>query len=313
MKKLAALFLVVGVYVSLNAQDSFFLNSNQSLLCLNPSFAGSNGGFRNQVSFRNQWPNLSGRVITFLNSADVYLSPAKAGIGASVIYDEMWLGVYTSSLYSLSYAQHLLFYGGKLKLIPSLQMSYGHRKLDVSQMNIGVELSDPRHGYLWDPTGPGPVYEKTYFDVSAGFLINYQEKLFVGASFFHLNQADVGFAGAQGLPHKVNLHTSYNMECNKNLRLQFFALMNVQQDFYTTRLAVNALLYDHLITGLACSNYESAILSAGYRNPLFTFLLGYDLTISKLAGNTVGSWEMHASYNLRSKELRRSVTSFETW
>ncbi len=111
----------------------------------------------------------------------------------------------------------------------------------------------------------------------------------------------------------MNLHVSYNLECNKNLRLQFFGLMNVQQDYYTTRLALNALLSNHLITGLACSNYDTAILSAGYRNSFFTFLAGYDVTISKLAGNTGGSWEFHASYNLRSKDLRRSVTSFETW
>jgi len=312
MKKLAAAFLVVSLCVSLNAQDPFFLNSNQSLLSLNPSFAGSNGGFRNQFSYRNQWPNLSGRIVTYLNSADVYLSPIKAGVGVSVLYDDVWSGTYNSSLYSFSYAQHLRFYDGKLKLIPSLQMSYAHRKLDASDIYYGA-IGDPRYGYLWAPTGSGPVYEKTYFDVSAGFLINYQEKFFAGASFFHLNQADVGFTEERSQPHRLTIHTSYNMDLTENTQLQFLCVFNHQQYYSTTRLSLNALFYKHLITGIASSSFDTAILSGGYRNNFFTLLVGYDVTISKLAGNTAGSWEIHASYNLRSKGLRRSVTSFETW
>lgn len=315
MKKLVTTFLVVVVCASLKAQDAFFLNSNQSLLSLNPSFAGSNGGFRNQFSYRNQWPNLSGRTVTYLNCADVYLSPIKAGIGVSVLYDDMWIGYYTSSLYAFSYAQQLGFNGGKLKLIPSLQLSYGHRKIDAASYTFhsGGELSDPRYGFPLVPTGPGFNYEKTFVDVSAGFLINYQEKLYAGASFFHLNQADVGFTEGQGLPRRVTIHTSYNMEVSENTQLQFLCLLNNQQNYTTMRLSLNALVYKHLITGLASSNFDTAILSAGYRNPFFSLLVGYDVTISKLAGNTGGSWEMHASFNLRNKELRRSIPSFEAW
>lgn len=313
MKKVVSAFFVFGLSVCLNAQDPFFLNSNQSLLSLNPSFAGSNGGFRNQFSYRNQWPNLSGRIVTYLNSADVYLSPIKAGIGASVVYDDMWIGTCTSSLYSFSYAQHLRFYEGKLKLIPSLQMSYGHRKLDASGIFYYGEIGDPRYGFPLNLTSPQPVYEKTYFDVSAGFLINYKEKLFAGASFFHLNQADVGFTEEQIQPYKVTIHTSYNMDLMENTQLQFLCVVNHQQEYSTTRLSLNAVYFNHLITGLAISNFDTAILSGGYRNNFFTLLVGYDLTISKLAGITTGSWEMHASFNLRNKELRRSLTSFETW
>lgn len=314
MKKLAAAFLVGSLCVGLHAQDPFFLNSNQSLLSLNPSFAGSNGGVRNQFSYRNQWPNLSGRTVSYLNTADVYLKPIKAGIGVSVLYDEMWLGYYTSSLYSFSYAQHLRLCGGKLKLIPSLQWSYGHRKIDASQsFYYGGELNDPRYGCPLVPTGPGFNYEKTFVDVSAGFLINYREKWYAGASIFHLNQADVGFTEGQGLPRRVAIHTSYNMEVSENTQLQFLCLLNNQQNYTTMRLSLNALVYKHLITGLASSNFDTAILSAGYRNPFFSLLVGYDVTISKLAGNTGGSWEFHASFNLRNKELRRSIPSFEAW
>lgn len=308
MKKVASAFFVFGLCVCLRAQDAFFLNSNQSLLSLNPSFAGSNGGFRNQFSFRNQWPNLSGRYITFLNSADLYLSGIKAGIGATVMFDQFGLGEYSSKLYSFTYAQHLHFKGGQIKVIPSFQIGFGYRAIDVSQWGFR-EPYDYRYGYALDSSR----IEKSYLDLNTGLLFSYLDKLYVGASIFHMNQPDVGFAGGQGLPQRVNLHVSYNLECNKNLRLQFSGLLNVQQDYYTTRLALNALFYDHLITGLACSNYDTAILSAGYRNSFFSMLVGYDVTISNLAGNATGSWELHASYNLRSKDLRRSVTSFETW
>lgn len=173
-----------------------------------------------------------------------------------------------------------------------MQLSYGYRELDVSLLDNGAMLSHPIYGNIsdtWKLPGGGPVYEKSYVDLSAGFLVNYREKLFAGVSIFHLNQPDVGLFEARGLPQHVKLHASYNMEYTKNLRLQFFCLMNVQQDFYSARLAVNALVFDHLISGVAYSDFNTAVLSAGYRNSFFTILMGYDVTISKLAGYTAAS------------------------
>jgi len=82
MKKLylvivASFFLIQGI----KSQDPKFLNSNQSLLYLNPSFAGSNGGFRAQLSWQRQWPEYRFGFVTYQAAVDGYIPGINAGIG----------------------------------------------------------------------------------------------------------------------------------------------------------------------------------------------------------------------------------------
>ena len=78
-------------------------------------------------------------------------------------------------------------------------------------------------------------------------------------------------------------------------------------------VGIDAILNNHLIIGGGYRNQDAINLILGYRNNLFTLQGGYDVTISKLAGNTAGSWEISASFNLRNKDLRKSLTDFEKW
>ena len=72
IKRYLLVFLIAFVFKT-QAQDPLFTNNQQSLLYLNPSFAGSNGFMRYQTVYRNQWPNLSSPYVTFYNSFDSYI------------------------------------------------------------------------------------------------------------------------------------------------------------------------------------------------------------------------------------------------
>jgi hypothetical protein len=78
MKYLNVLFIIISFQA--NAQDPVYTNTQQSLVALNPSFAGSNGLFRFQSTTRSQWFNLSGSYLTYYNSVDAYIKPIKGGI-----------------------------------------------------------------------------------------------------------------------------------------------------------------------------------------------------------------------------------------
>jgi hypothetical protein len=66
------------------------------------------------------------------------------------------------------------------------------------------------------------------------------------------------------------------------------------------------------MAGASWLSTNAIVLNAGYRADTFSFLLGYDTSYDRNSRNTVGSWEFHATYNLRNKEKRYTLTSFET-
>jgi len=302
--------LIFSVLIS-NAQDPVFYNSNQSLIYLNPSFAGSNGGIRNQFSYRNQWPQTSYNFSTYLNTVDLYIKAIRGGLAVSAMQDDVYSGRLKTNALSLSYAQYFSLMDGNLKIIPSIQMSYVQRVLDVESLSFGDAL-DPRYGLVWSTQLP-PVLKKSYADFSSGLLVTFKNKLFIGTSFFHMNQPDGGLLDTRKIPVNFNFHASYNFKLSEKSCLQALYRTNSQSMFWTNRLGLNLVSFNHLITGIGLVNWEEPVLSAGYRNNYFNLLIGYDFTLSKLAGNTAGNWELHASFNLRNKEQRKILTSFETW
>ncbi|MCW3075814.1 MAG: hypothetical protein JWO32_423 [Bacteroidetes bacterium] len=103
MRNLIALTVTI-FWCGCFAQDPLFTSTQQSLAYLNPSFTGSNGIIRNQAAFRNQWPQLSGSYVTFLNSTDVYLKRIKGGLAFTYLHDDQARGTLTTDVYSLAYA-----------------------------------------------------------------------------------------------------------------------------------------------------------------------------------------------------------------
>lgn len=126
------LILIISMALSLRlaAQDPVFSNTPQSLIHLSPSFSGSNGGLRYQGIYRNQWFNLSSPYVTLYNSVDAYIKAIRGGIGLAYMHDNQANGILVTDRIDLSYAQHLSFPDQKLKIIPSLQLSYFKRTVD---------------------------------------------------------------------------------------------------------------------------------------------------------------------------------------
>ncbi|MBA2610669.1 MAG: PorP/SprF family type IX secretion system membrane protein [Bacteroidetes bacterium] len=293
------------------AQDPTFFNARQSLVYLNPSFAGSNGGIRNQFSYRNQWPNLSGTYVTFLNTFDAYINSIKGGIYFSALHDDQAHGTLKTDVFSLGYAQYISLMEGNLKIIPSLQASAGVKQLDRTKLNFG-DVIDARRGFVWNVPSTPLVSKKTYLDLSSGLLINYKSFYF-GSSIFHINQPDEGLLGASKLPYRLSLYSSYNFKINEKTLLHFFTRYERQQKFDCLYLNVNALLFKHIIIGGGYTSNNTVDFNLGYRHDFFVLSLGYDITTSKLSENTAGSWVLQGSFNLRKKEQRKVITDFEKW
>jgi len=313
MRKIFFLYFIIFVFAKGFSQDPLFTNTSQSLVYLNPSFAGSNGGIRNQFSYRNQWPNLSGTYGTNLNSFDAYLPKIKGAVFVSVLLDDQAHGTLKTQVLSAGYAQHLSFFEGKLKIIPSLQATYLKLVLDKTKLNFGDQINSrfPEH---WSSIAGGPIIQsKSNFDFSSGLLINYKNFYF-GTSCFHINQPDQGFLGTSKLPYRLSLHSSYNFHASEKTLFNFFVNYQKQDKFDYLHLNINALFYKHLLVGAGFKSSASITnFNGGYRNNYFVLSLGYDVSLTKLSGNTAGSWEFMASFNLRNKEQQKIITDFEKW
>lgn len=208
MKIVAVLFFTLYFVCSVKSQDAVFLNSNQSLTTLNPSFAGSNGGIRYQSAFRKQWPNLSGTYVTFQNNFDAYIKPIRGGVFVGYMRDDQANGILITDKFDIGYAQYLSFYEGNLKIIPSFQASYMQLNIDKSKLTFG-DMIDARRGFVWYSNQEIVTY-KTAIDLSSGLLVNYKH-FYIGGSYFHITQPDVGLADTYRLPSRLCLFTSYNL------------------------------------------------------------------------------------------------------
>jgi type IX secretion system PorP/SprF family membrane protein len=303
MKAIVIVFCLLAC--SLSGQDPALLNTNQNLIALNPSYAGSNGLLRNQFSYRNVWPEFRGGHTLMLNSADVFLKGINGGVAASAQFEQQSSGLYTSWTSNLAYAQHFTLCEGAMKVVPSVQLGYFVKQLDVNSITFGQGLVTQ-----WSPSN-GAVARKQNVTLSSGFLMQCDRGLSAGAYFFQINQPDEGLLGESPLPLRSVQHISYSFKMGERNLMQVLTRFSQQSSHRFAQIAVNTVLCNHVIAGLSYLSGDNLQITGGLRAHYFNLVLGYDITTSRLAGNSAGSWEFSLSFNLRDKEHRRALMPFE--
>lgn len=306
------IIFVLGFSLNAFSQDPVFTNTHQSLVALNPSFAGSNGLLRYQSNTRNQWYNLSGSYLTFYNSVDMFIKPTNGGLALTYTRDDQSRGTLVTDRIDLSYAQHFNLLNKKLQLIPSLQIGVFQKKLDHSKLNFGDQI-DARRGFVWNQSY-FPIYgvqTKTNIDFSTGLIVNYKH-LYIGSSLFHITQPDEGMNGPSKLPYRSSSFVSYNFVFGENVLLNALLRVESQKPFGNAYVNLNALFLKHIMvsTGITSNSYMNAY--AGFRHNYFSLCAGYEFGLDKTI-NTAGTYELTASFNLRNKDKRKLVTDFERW
>jgi type IX secretion system PorP/SprF family membrane protein len=306
MKTTRRILLLVFLPLISMGQDADFLNTNQSLISLNPSFAGSSGGLRDQLSYTDDRSGYY-RFATLQNTMDFYVKPLKAGIGLSLVLDDAYM--ITTGLVQLSYAQHLQI-GAKTRLSPAVSISYGQRNPNEGKFLVNEDV-DARFSFVWNqqPVMPLP---KRYLDAATSILLTHDNLYSVGAAVFHITQPDIGVSGTRPLPARLLIHGSYTLEFDRHL-LQFMGLTQFQGRYSLQQLSVQSVLFKHFLFGTGFNTDEMLSVNAGYRNNLFSIVAGYGSTFRKLLGSVGSAWEVHSAISIKKKELRNPSVSFENW
>lgn len=304
------------------SQEPLFLSTNQSLVYLNPSFAGSNKFSRIQLSYSNikpvvlhyangASPRLHGDFVSILAGFDTYIKPLRAGISFSYLHDNQLYKRFIAETYNVGYAQHISLLDKRLNIIPSLQFGISTEKLDRTSLTFG-DLIDVRHQFSWNSSEALPVSNRYFFDLNSGLLINYKN-IYVGASGFHINQPNAGLLGAQKIPIRLGFHASYNWHINNRTLIHVLARYEKQQSIYTYQTSITAVLFGNLILGTGFLHQNIPTGSIGFRTNFVTFQLNYAFLNKKTHSFQSNTVEASLSFNLGNFENRRKLTDIEKW
>jgi len=281
--------------LNVSAQDPYFMNVNQSLLALNPSYAGSNGGFRNQIS-HTLADNGSG-IRNNRKAVDFKIHSLNAGLGFVInSYREGF--ALTNLELGFIYAQYFPIYGGTHTVVPSVKISHVTRT-----------VNDPAFG-------PFSGRSEQTGDISAGFLFNYSKEFNFGLYWFHMNQP-----GNENTLGKVEsrylFHMSYTIQLTKKDMVQIFYRSDIQGTTIKSQVLAHFLLARNLIVNVGLDAKGRGCGGVGFKAGVFSALVGYDASLPDYGyigasnGLQNGNWEIHGALLISNKTTRGTMQPFD--
>lgn len=300
--------LVLTVFLfNLKAQDPQFTQFYANPLYLNPAFAGTARCPRIAMNYRNQWPSLASQgnsYVTYSASYDMHVNALAGGIGVLVTTDNQANGRLKTTNASFIYS-YLAPITREFSLKFALQATYLQKTLDTQHGLTFGDMIDPRRGFVWNTAETQPSNNKIAADFSAGVL-GYSKNYFFGIAANHLNQPDEGLLGYSKLPAKFTVHggTIISLEKGNESYISPNILFQAQQKFTQLNLGLY-YVNGAFVAGLWYRTGDAVIALVGLQNGNFKFGYSYDVTVTKLAGNTGGSHEISLQLQFECKAKRK--------
>jgi hypothetical protein len=295
--KYHSLLSTLTLAVTLSAQDVPFNSPNQSLVITNPSFAGTNGGFRNQTSFASYKPaySITGNNTVSQSCLDAYVPSLRSGI-ALTFSDIRATEVYTATAVGLVYAKHIRL-GESFRLIPSVSPVVYYQRIAVSLIEhsgFRIARSDSFTNYV---------------DLAAGLLVQAGNRLSIGWACYHFAR----FPKLTGLfypPRRITFYGAYNLARARKglLQLQFItdSPSRTATQYPSMRLGLNAVTISYVQVGFAVDLDDGAVISFGFRSKYASALFVYQPQRYSQA-----SMEFNAGFYVSKPTQQGKVVSFE--
>jgi type IX secretion system PorP/SprF family membrane protein len=291
----------------LSAQDPQFGHFYTNSLLYNPAFTGNTDLGRFSFSYRDQWPAISGRFVSFAASYDHYLNDLNSGVGIQFLSDRAGSGGLTTNMVNLLYSYQVRI-NRQLSMIGGIKAGVINRRYDFEKFVFADQIA--RDGA---PTQdiPGLRDQLTYANFGTGLVIYHQEKYWGGLSFDHINQPNNSFAenGESFLPIRYSVQGGYNIEVLSPFGTRTKGIVTLaglyKAQLQWDQLDIGAyyrtepLLFGVWYRGLPLKNNESSrpnvdalLFMVGMHYDRISVAYSYDVTISPLAGYTAGSHEI---------------------
>jgi type IX secretion system PorP/SprF family membrane protein len=318
------------------AQDPSFSQFFMSPLNVNPALTGNiNGQWRAISNIRSQWTGPVSPYNTGTVSFDSKMLREQLpensilGAGGMLMYDRAMDGALTSLYASLNGSYHLQFAesqnGGFHRIGVGIGGIFGHRRVDYTKLNFGEQF-DGRGFNTNLPTGEVALSQmKPYFSTSFGFLYNYASEGFnldLGFSEFHANKPKQSFLEDENqiLPIRYVGHANFELALNELFILSANGIYQQQSktSYFSVGGAVGYLLDEQdkiiLNAGVWYWSNNAIVPYAGFSYQNFQLGLSYDLTISKLAYNSIRPNTFELSLVLRGdKDRKKGIIYCPIW
>jgi type IX secretion system PorP/SprF family membrane protein len=301
------------------AQDLQFSQFHATALHLNPAFAGSTGGGRAGVFWRNQWPQLDARFTSYGFAFDYHFSEFRSSIGIIAKADEA--GVVAGQALKknevgLSYAFAIPI-NETTVIQPGLQASYTMSNLNYADLLFPDQLSN--NGPTGKPTRENfPTAQIRYFDVATGVTI-LAKNFWAGISAHHLTRPNVSFLdGESKMPMLLSAHVGYRYsfaDFSSTDDRSIMPMMLYRRQGKSQQIQIGSIVnYEPLIVGafykgMPFAKYEGIpqndafVLLGGLKYGTMSFTYSYDFAMSDLSRYKASAHEITLLFTFGSENV----------
>lgn len=316
MKKFFTLILIVLSAFATKGQDPEFTQFYANPLYLNPAFAGTNGGPRFALNYRNQWPTVSAAFVTYMASYDQHFDGIGGGIGFQAWHDRAGDGELATTVISGIYSYHLNV-SRSFTIKAGIKASGYQRSIDFDKLRFGDQIH-PRWGFIYETNEPlpqgGGVYSTGMFpDFSAG-IMGFTDKYYAGFAVDHITKPSQSFLGNPEsiLPRKYTGHIGMLLPLENVRDPKKFISPNLlyqrQKEF--NQFNVGAYYINNFfVAGLwfrqTAPNSDALMALVGVKKDPFKIGYSYDLTLSDARPAAKGSHEISLIIELDPPDRRK--------
>jgi len=304
------LLLVNSVY----SQDPHFSQFYSAPNLLSPSLAGSSGGTRFVVNYRNQWPGISKTYQTYAFAADMYLNTYKSGFGVVFVTDKAGTASLNTSYLGLQYSYRVKL-GDYWQFVPGMQFTLGQKSLDRSKLvfsdGTGAGSYAGNIDYLTETRA-------TYLDMASSLFL-FSPKLWIGFTVDHLLRPSYSFIGEQTfIPLKIVNFGGLNFWSERSRRVEESRSASLCYRFEFQngfkQLDLGAYWYSRFLElGVWYRGFpvfknenidktfldsDALVFMVGVEHGSFRISYSYDMQLSSLAGYGSGAHEISLMFEI---------------
>ena len=301
------LTMILLISSIVKAQDSEFSQFYANPLYLNPALAGAEVCKRANFNYRNQWPGMTSKYVTYSASYDQFVQKLHGGIGVLVNMDNAGGGILRTFQASLMYA-YTLRVSSDLYFNLALQGTFYQKYLNWNLLKFGDQI-DLQQGFVLATHDKPPDYSSIMFpDFDAGVTFGWKGVLHGGIAVHHLAQPNMAYYinNDNRLPLKITGHFGVNF--NPRGEGMYFdpifwiapnILYQQQGRFHQFNTGLYVIRLPLAVGTWYRFNFENSdaiIALVGLQYDKWKIGYSFDFTISKLRNDSGGAHEISITW-----------------
>jgi type IX secretion system PorP/SprF family membrane protein len=318
--------MILASWFAATAQDAGFSQFYGNPVYLNPALAGNKINPRITLNYRNQWPSIPAQFITYSATYDQYLDALTGGVAVLFYSDQAGGGIISNNAVSGIYSYHLDASPGII-VKAGFQASFQQLSLNHDKLIFST-----------DPMAPIPDLQsrsRYIADFSAGTVIGFAQKYYLGLAAHHLTQPYTGFIdepangdfnedlpGRQELKITIHAGAIYDLTAPAGLSgssgvPSISPNILFQQQGVHRQMNVGAYVNLYPVVGGIWyrhnfKNHDAVTALLGLQFGNYKIGYSYDYSVSALANASGGAHEISFAWIFNHSEPQRKIRSVES-